>query len=567
MKPTLLIALSSTLGGIGHALPAGSTSSPGVSGPGPTAHVRNGTYVGVTNAHYNQEFFLGIPYAQQPVGNLRFTVPQPLNSSWEGARDAKAYSDSCVGYGTDSIWYPVSEECLTLNVIRDASVAADSSLLPVGVWIHGGGFVMGSGADERYNMSAIVANAHRIGKPFIGVTLNYRLSAWGYLGSKEVSASGNTNLGLRDQRLALQWIQENIAAFGGDPDKVTIFGESAGGMSVGSHLIAYGGRDDGLFRGAIMESGGSINAAPMNTTGYQGMYDEIVARVGCSSARDTLQCLREVPFQKLNAVFNGTWGNPAYSFWPAVDGDIIRELGSVQLKNLDFVKVPIIAGTNTDEGTSFGPRGINTTEQWYRYLTSGASGFKVPPPIAEEILVLYPDDPSQGIPAFLGSQRIPENGYQWRRTSAYAGDYSMHANRRRQCEAWAESGTPAYCYRFNMRTAENDYLSGAGHFSEVAFVFNNIAGQGYHYGKPFAGMPPRYADLSVLMASMWASFIHDLDPNSGIGENSDVYWEGYAVDQPVDLVFDANVTSYMEPDTWRKEGIDFINSIAKAFWR
>jgi carboxylesterase type B len=208
------------------------------------------------------------------------------------------------------------------------------------------------------------------GKPFIGVTINYRLSTWGFLGSKEISESGNTNLGLRDQRLALHWIQENIAAFGGDPSKVTIFGESAGGMSVGAQLIAYGGRDDGLFRAAIMQSGGSVMASPMNTTAYQGTYDEIVGKVACRAAEDTLQCLRDVPFETLNALFNGTDGSPAYRFSPAVDHDLIRERGSNQLGKHEFVKVPIIAGTNTDEGASFGPTGINTTEQFYRYLTS-----------------------------------------------------------------------------------------------------------------------------------------------------------------------------------------------------
>ena len=142
----------------------------------------------------------------------------------------------------------------------------------------------------------------------------------------------------------------------------------------------------------------------------------------------------------------------------------------------------------------------------------------------------------------------------------------MHANRRRQCEAWAETTTPAYCYRFNMRGADVPYLSGAAHFEEVAFVFNNIEGLGYHYGKPFAGMPESYSQLSTLMASMWASFIHDLDPNSGI-EDGEVRWQAYGAEQPVDLVFDANVTSYMEPDTWRKEGIDYINSIAGTYWR
>ncbi|RHZ45901.1 carboxylesterase/lipase family protein [Aspergillus thermomutatus] len=533
----------------------------------PKVQVRNGTYVGVRDANNQQDFFLGMPYAQQPVGTLRFKVPQSLNESWEGERDAKEYSDICVGYGSDSIWYPMSEACLTLNVIRSSSVD-ENSKLPVGVWIHGGGFYMGSGSDQRYNMSAIVANSYEIGKPFIAVSLNYRLSAWGFLSSQEVIDSGNTNLGLRDQRLALRWIQENIAAFGGDPAKVTIWGESAGGMSVGYHLTAYEGRDDGLFRGAIMESGGSISAGPANYTGYQGLYDSLVSKVQCSDAEDTLQCLREVSFEVLNAALNGTDSSSDYNFSPVVDGDFIPDRGSVLLKKHKYVKVPIISGTNTDEGTAFGPTGINTTGQFYEYLTGAKHGgsFKLPHSVAKRILQLYPDDPSQGIPEYLGSERVPSKGYEWRRTSAYAGDVTMHANRRRQCEAWTETSTPAYCYRFNVHAADVPLLMGATHFEEVAFVFNNIEGLGYHYGKPFAGTPESYKQLSKLMTSMWASFIHDLDPNSGI-QNSSVHWYPYGRNQPVDMLFDANVTSHMERDTWRKKGIDYINSKADEYWR
>ncbi|KAI2786228.1 hypothetical protein POX_g08610 [Penicillium oxalicum] len=533
----------------------------------PTAHVANGTYAGLHSPSYNQDFFLGIPYAQQPVGNLRFRVPQSLNETWKGARDAKEYSDACVGYGSDSIWYPNSEACLTLNIVRDSSVK-DGSKLPVAVWIHGGGFFMGSGRDERYNMSTLVQRSHKIGKPFIAVTLNYRLSTWGFISSNEVSGTGNTNLGLRDQRLALHWVKENIAAFGGDPKKVTIWGESAGGMSVGYQLTAYGGRDDKLFRAGIMESGGSINpnfANTLNFTTFQASYDNLTAAVNCSGVPDTLQCLREVPFDTLNAALNGTDGNPAYSFTPVVDGDIMQKFGSVQLDNHEFVNVPIISGTNSDEGTGFGPVGINTTEQWYQYLTDGSRGQQIPPPLAQRILELYPDDPSQGIPAFLGDQRVPSRGYEWRRTSAFAGDATMHANRRRQCEAWTEASTPAYCYRFDVIPVDRN-PSGTTHFMEVAFVFNNIAGRGYQYGKPFAGAPQSWIDLSDMMATMWISFIHDLNPNSE-AVHPNVRWEAYGKDKPVDLVFSANVTSYMEADTWRKEGIDFINSIAKALWR
>jgi triacylglycerol lipase len=142
----------------------------------------------------------------------------------------------------------------------------------------------------------------------------------------------------------------------------------------------------------------------------------------------------------------------------------------------------------------------------------------------------------------------------------------MHANRRRQCEAWAETSTPAYCYRFNVRSADVPILSGVTHFEEVSFVFHNLAGLGYHYGKPFAGVPQSYIDLSSLMTSMWASFIHDLNPNPVI-VNQSVHWGAYATGKPVDLLFDANTTSHMEADTWRQDGIHYINSVASAFWR
>jgi carboxylesterase type B len=142
---------------------------------------------------------------------------------------------------------------LTLNVVRPSGY--DGVALPVGLWIHGGGYVEGGGADHRYNLSFIVKNAAEAGIPIIGVSINYRLAGWGFLFSKELQDAGAGNLGLRDQRIALSWVHENIAAFGGDPSKVTIWGESAGAGSVGAQLVAYGGRDDGLFRGAIAESG------------------------------------------------------------------------------------------------------------------------------------------------------------------------------------------------------------------------------------------------------------------------------------------------------------------------
>lgn len=154
---------------------------------------------------------------------------------------ATAYPPFCVGYGGDDLGFETSEDCLYLNVIRPSTAAASSTSLPVAVWIHGGGLYQGGSKDPRYNSSFIVQNSVEMNKPMIVVNIQYRLSAWGFLGGKEAFEGGATNLGFRDQRLALHWIQENIAAFGGNPKLVTIWGESAGAQSVGSQLLAYNG--------------------------------------------------------------------------------------------------------------------------------------------------------------------------------------------------------------------------------------------------------------------------------------------------------------------------------------
>jgi carboxylesterase type B len=207
----------------------------GSNGGAPTAHVKNGTISGVHSSTYNEDYFLGIPYAQPPVNGLRFKVPQSLNTTWNSTYDATEYAPSCVGYGGDQKGYPISEDCLYLNVVRPSGY--EDQELPIGLWIHGGGLQMGGSRDARYNLSFIVENSVKIGKPIIGVSINYRLAGWGFIASDEVSGSGDTNIGLRDQRLALHWVHENIAAFGGDPAKVTIWGESAGAASVGTCLL------------------------------------------------------------------------------------------------------------------------------------------------------------------------------------------------------------------------------------------------------------------------------------------------------------------------------------------
>ncbi|KAF1983101.1 carboxylesterase family protein-like protein [Aulographum hederae CBS 113979] len=533
------------------------------------AKVKNGTYAGVHSEKYNQDFFLGIPYAQPPVGDLRFRVTQSLNSSWEDAREATQYSKECVGYGSDQWNYETSEDCLYLNVVRPSGL--DYTKLPVAFWIHGGGYFEGGAPDQRYNLSFMIENSVKLGKPVIGVSINYRLAGWGFLNSDEIVGSGNTNLGLRDQRLAMHWVKENIESFGGDASKIVIWGESAGGSSVGFHLTAYNGRDDDLFRGAIMESGNPVPYFTLNgTQAYQPLYDNVTASTNCSDAIDTLQCLRTVPYAVLNAAFNRT--GYTTGFHPVVDGDFIQKYPSIGLAEGAFVQVPIISGTNSDEGTSFGPRGVDTTDDFFNYLVTDQTPRAVSPEFAEKILEAYPDDPSYFIPStdyLPANARLPATyGAEYRRSSAYYGDAVFLANRRQTCEYYAAAGQPVYSYRFNALPAGNNAITGVGHFQEIAFVFLNLDGIGYEPAAepPFQNKTQSYRDLARLMDSSWISFVSSLDPNDWEGRGDVPPWPKYELDDPKNIVFDANVTSFVEADTWRKEGIKLINDNSAAVY-
>jgi carboxylesterase type B len=456
-----------------------------------------------------------------------------------------------------------------LNVIRPAGF--EDKKLPVAFWIHGGGFTEGGGVDQRYNTSFMVQNSVKIGKPIIAVNINYRLSAWGFLsGSEELKANGALNLGLRDQRLALQWVQENIASFGGDPSQVTIYGESAGAASVGFQLTAYSGRDDKLFRGAIMQSGNPINYGPLiDPLANARMYNELTRLTSCANQTSPLECLRALPVAQLNTAINTT--SPTINltgFQPILDGDFIQKRTSLQLAAGEFVHVPIIDGANSDEGTAFSPSPVNSTEAFYALLTSPGRA-SVPPALAQKLLVAYPDDPSVNVVANLGSQRPGAPfGAQFRRSASYYGDQVFIAPRRKTCETWAAAGVPAYCYRFNAIPAGIPPAIGVTHFQEVSFVFLNVAGVGYAPAAvpPFTNKTQSYRDLAAFMNSNWVSFVADLDPNKWretyAWNGTEEMWPKYDVAKPMDFVFDANVSSYAEPDTYRKEGMQLINDNA-----
>lgn len=528
----------------------------------PTAQVKNGSYYGIYSQSYDQDFFLGIPYAQPPVENLRYRAPQPLNSTWEGTRNATEYSPQCFGYGSDTwvLGNYVSEDCLTINVVRPHGVSHNAKL-PVAVWIHGGGLTNGGSSDPRYNVSFIVEQSVRMGTPFIAASINYRLHAWGFLWSDEIKAAGAGNLGFRDQRLALSWVQENIAAFGGDPEQVTLWAESAGARSVGTQMLAYGGRDDGLYRAAIMQSGTGLETdfgeVESTTNTWQVYYDTIVNKTNCASAADTLDCLRGLPAWDLSDVINGT-SSP--SFNGMADGDFLPAPRSELINAGKFVHVPILIGANFDEGTQFGQKGINTTEQWDSYLRAqGANNVTI-----EVLSALYPDIPRVGLPATLDGRPTGDEadlGYMYKRAVAFGGDRAQHGPRRYWARKWAEANQTVYSYHFNVLVNGMMPSDGAKHFQEVVFVFDNTDAVGYKTAvavDPFEGKPETFKTLADMMSRMWVSFITKGDPNyNGVTNTT---WPKYDVENPYNMAFDVNVTgiAYQEPDTYRTEQIEYL---------
>ncbi|KAJ6263014.1 Cholinesterase [Drechslerella dactyloides] len=531
----------------------------------PKVTIRNGTVRGFHSNVWNQDFFLGIPYAQPPTGKNRFNLPQPIEKKWNREFVATAFGDRCLGIG-HSFDLPESEDCLNINVIRP--VGCEYHDLPVLVWIHGGGFLASGSSNPPYNMTFQVDQSVKINKPIIAVSFNYRLSAWGMLGSTAMSAAGIDNIGLKDQRMALHWVQENIAAFGGDPKKVTIAGDSAGGASVGIHTLAYGGRDDGLFRAAIMNSGNALymgKYADMPLLDF--LYGQLVDAAGCTGAADTLTCLRELPTATIWPAIQAVTDKFPQQWQYHIDGSFIKERGSISLKRGRFVKVPLLLGSTTDEGTYLTAYGVNTTEELV-YAFKMQTNLNLPDDVIATILKDYPDNPVVGSPGGTIERFAPPYGLQYKRLSSIAGDMFNIAGRRLSARAWAERGQDAYSWRFNTIPNGFPREMGATHVSDQAFVFANFLGVGYPGRNYYDVEPPerkaRYIQTGLLMSRAIMSFVHDLTPNNH-GMPGYPVWPKYEKDDPKNFVFDGNTTSYVEPDTFRTGGMNIFIHQAQEF--
>ncbi|OHF00001.1 carboxylesterase [Colletotrichum orchidophilum] len=535
---------------------------------GPTVKVLNGSYEGLFLPNYQQDVFLGVPYAMPPIGNFRFKAPQSINSKWNATRPATEYGNICMQY-TAPPSHPMSEDCLSLNVIRPSNVSG-IELLPVAVWIHGGGLYGGSSRDN--NLTNFVRQASAARKPLIAVSINYRLSAFGFLwGSDEVKANGSANNGLRDQRLALHWIQENIGFFGGDPRRVTIFGQSSGGLSVGKQLIAYGGRDDGLFHGAIMQSGGMVEKWPYNVkdpAAYtKDLYLNLTETTSCSEAVSPLECLRNLPVETISAalnvsntpVFSGTGLGP---WLTQVDGDFLQDGPTASLNRGHFVRVPIMYSTTTDEATVFMFGGKLDTDEDFRALIAAGGPDNSTVSAIER---LYPNANGTGLP--VGYSPTVEDdqlyGSQWKRGVEFHTDVVETTSRRMTLTAWAAAGARAYSARVNLLPPSTTPRLGSHHSMDVSFIFDALDAE--------TMSETQFVAASELMGRAWASFVSDLNPNNH-GVSNTPTWPAWAVENSNrtrhNFVFNANSDpsskSFVEVDDYRLSQTTYLASVMQS---
>lgn len=517
------------------------------------------------------ESFNGIPFAQPPTGSLRLKPPQLIESAL-GDVDATGIAQSCPQFffATDTSEFPGSvvgqlaniplfqkitnagEDCLTLNIRRPAGTTAEDKL-PVLVWIFGGGFELGS--STTYDGASLVQNSIDLDMPIVFVAMNYRVGGFGFMPGAEILADGAANLGLLDQRLALEWVADNIAAFGGDPDKVTIWGESAGSISVFDQMMLYDGDIDykgsPLFRGAIMNSGSVVPADPVDCDKGQNIYDTVVAYAGCDTTEDTLECLRGLDYTDFLNAANSVPGILSYnsvslSYLPRPDGKVFTQSPDVAVQSGKYASVPFIVGDQEDEGTLFAlfQSNLTTTDDLIEYF-SDIFFFHISRDQLQALIDTYEDTAENGSPFRTG---IFNNWYpQFKRLGAILGDLTFTLTRRLFLKYAKElkPDVPAWSY-----LASYDYgtpILGTFHGSDILQVFYGIL--------------PNYASRSI--HSYYLSFVYELDPNKRRGEEFPE-WPQWT-NEEVELMQFFKDKGELLKDDFRNETYDFLLENTQAF--
>ncbi|ESZ90847.1 lipase [Sclerotinia borealis F-4128] len=473
--------------------------------------------------------FKGIPYAQPPIGSLRLKPPQRITSHLgtiqatdiptacpQGSKSAPASLPLDVRANlfprlVSEASTPIGEDCLTINVQRPSN-STKNSKLPVLFWIYGGAFQGGS--TQSFDASQLLQTSISNHQPIIYVAVNYRLGGFGFLGGSEILRDGSSNLGLLDQRLGLQWVADNIAAFGGDPDKVTIWGESAGSISAFDQMALYGGqyhyKDKPLFRGAIMDSGSITPADPVDSPRAQSVYNQVVLASGCANSTHTLTCLRNLPYDKfLSATLSlpslSSYNSIAIPYLPRPDhhGGVLPLSPELLASQGLFAPIPFIIGDQEDEGTvfSFGPSNLSTTADLENYFHT----IIFPDATSSQISTLissYPDDPASGSPFGTGAAN---NVYpQYKRLAALVGDLSFTLSRRLFLSYALAAHPLTSSYSYLASYGYGTPVVGTSHGSDVAITYGETLG---------------FPQESI--QDYYINFVNTLDPNGKgwTGEN------------------------------------------------
>ncbi|EPE10875.1 inactive carboxylesterase 4 [Ophiostoma piceae UAMH 11346] len=350
-----------------------------------------GIYKGTVDDNTHVRSWKGIPFAEPPTGSLRWQKPQPPTGDPSAVHDATKYGPQCPQSPPSmpgQTFNPGNEDCLYVNVYSPDSTSSTVKK-PVLVWIHGGGYGQGNGANDLSGL--IVDNNNE----FVAVTIQYRLGALGFLGSEQVKANGGLlNAGLIDQAYALIWVQNYISLFGGDPSQVTITGESSGGGSVMHHTLAEGGNTDlVLFQNAIAASPYMPQQFAYDAAMPTQNYNDFAATVGCTSSSPTevWQCLVAADSETLQrASFNVSTGLAMFGTWaftPVTDGTFIQQLASEQLAAKQVLGKTVMVGNNADEAPLFVPGGIDSDDKLVTWLHSAFPGLSSAN--ITELLALY----------------------------------------------------------------------------------------------------------------------------------------------------------------------------------
>jgi carboxylesterase type B len=422
--------------------------------------------------------FLGIPYAAAPVDALRWQPTAPP-VSWSGVLDATAQRSACPQLSSGNGPTVANEDCLFLNVYRPLNLPA-SAKLPVLFWIHGGGFINGSG--NQFDGRAF-ATANNV----VVVTINYRLNIFGFLALPKLEAASPEvgDLGLLDQQAALRWTQRNIAAFGGDPHAVTIAGESAGGWSVCDQLASPSAA--GLFRAAIVESGTCGTDTQTQAEAWAAAFPKAV---GCTNAASLLACFRGKSTTQLLTASANLPGTPKP--YPGVA--VLPEQPYVAIGAGSWNRVPVLLGNNHDEARAFTGFPYPLSVQGYQQELAAIFG-KLEP----QVLALYPARGySQPIYALFAALTDASQGIGPCVANADAGIF-QHA------------GVATFEYQFDDRNAPQaggvPYVMGAYHSSELQFLWPGYYG---NYDRPF---DVNEQQLSQDMIHYWGAFVRTGDPN------------------------------------------------------